>query len=75
MTILPDHEKEAFHRIISDTTRHYADMRQCGQPIPSWLQKQVDAIYKMETDPQRGMAMLAEGLQDEHKRLTELLYG
>jgi hypothetical protein len=75
MSKLTESDKSTFHRIIGDTVRHYADIRAAGQPIPDWIQKQVDGIYTMETDPVSGMAVFVEGLQDETEHLQELLHG
>jgi hypothetical protein len=75
MSQLTETDKVTFHRIIGDTVRHYEEAHACGMQIPEWLQKQVDGIYTMETDPVRGMATFADGLQSEADYLWEILHG
>jgi predicted transcriptional regulator len=75
MSELSEADKATFHRIIGDAVKHYSDARVWGMVIPEWLQKQVDGIYVMETDPVRGMAEFADGLQCEVDHLYEVLHG
>ena len=50
------------------------EFQKTGQPRPTWLQRKVDAIYLSETDPERGLAMLIDGLRDEKRALTAAKY-
>ena len=50
---------------IAEVTRKYKDCRNCGQPVPSWLQKQSDAVVLLGTNYERGKAALMDAMQDE----------
>ena len=75
MSELPEADKSTFNRIVAAVVRHYMDVRATGQPVPAWLQRQVDAVYLIETDPGRGISELVEGMQDEMDYLAELKHG
>lgn len=43
-----------------------------GIPVPDFLQKQINAIWAYKDDPDRGVAMLMEGLQMERESIEEV---
>jgi len=62
---LPDKVASLFEITITQVV----EFQKTGQPRPAWLQKKVDAIYLSETDPERGLTVFVDGLQDENKAL------
>ena len=66
------YDKAFREQSLQKTCRQYEDFKNRDLPIPSWLQKQKDAIYLMETNFQRGLAMYIEGLQEEKEILEEM---
>jgi hypothetical protein len=59
--------------IVSDTIRKFGSYVNCDIPVPSYLCKQVNAIFEMEEDYENGLAHLLEGVQDEADCLEVLL--
>lgn len=51
--------------MLDSVVRKTEDFDRTGRVRPAWLQKQVDATYLLETDYERGLALLREGFQDE----------
>ena len=41
-------------------------------PVPEFLQKQVNGIWQFKDDPERGLAMFIEGLQQEKEVIEEV---
>ncbi len=41
-------------------------------PVPEFLQKEIDAVWLFKDDPERGLAMLMEGLQMEREVIEEV---
>jgi hypothetical protein len=60
--------------VIVDTTRKLSDCIGCGRTVPSYLQKQVDAVYEMEIDFDNGLEHLLNGLIAERDHLKEVLH-
>ena len=61
-------------RIFEQVITHVRQYQNTATPRPAWLQKQVDAVYLSDTDPERGLAMLIDGMQDERTALERAKY-
>ena len=58
--------------IMSDTTRKYRDFVVSDRPIPTWLQRQAEGIYTMETNYAKGLSILSEGIEQEREVYADL---
>lgn len=59
--------------IADAVLRKYIEYKKLERPIPPWLQKQRDGLYLIHENVQRGMALLADGMQEEKDMLEKLL--
>ena len=60
MSIL-DTVSALFERVITQA----GEFQRTGQHRPAWLQKKMDGLYLSEAEPERGLALLIDGIQDE----------
>ena len=63
---------KSFSIILQGICRKLKDCYDSRRPIPSWLNKQIQAVYLMLEDESRGWVLLRDGLCDEVDFLKSL---
>ena len=66
---------DALENEIKRTLRQVGEFMEWEYPIPPWLQKKADGIELMQTDMERGVTMLMDGMYDERDRYDAILEG
>ena len=60
--------------VLTDTTRRFQSCIDCFRPVPDYIRQQVIGIYQMESDIDKGMCTLLNGLIAERDHLKKLLH-
>jgi hypothetical protein len=60
--------------ILKGIYRKVQSFHNCGIVCPIWLQEQILGVYLMESDIDKGLQVLASGLQGERDALDQAIY-
>ena len=57
--------------VLSDIARKTQQFHNCGKTPPIWLQEQICGVYLLESDIDKGLQVIASGLQGERDALDK----
>lgn len=59
--------------IMANIVRRIEECVSCERRVPAHLQKQAEAVMLYQSDPERALALLADGMQDEIEFMEDSL--